>query len=151
MTTPSILSDKATARDAKVDRSGAVRSQKAVATVPDTTASATVIGMIRFEGGFSLDQLVVKSDDLTASTALLLHVGYVYDDDTTYSNDADAFFQSADIAQDAGSLVWPVADGRSNEGFVADAPGYIAITTAAAATDAAGDVHVMAVFHYDED
>lgn len=152
MTTPTILSDAASARGAKVDRSGAVRMQKAVATVPDTTASATVIGMIRFDKGFNLNGLAIKSDDLTAGTSLLLNVGYVYDDDTTYTNDADAFLQSTDIGQDGGSLVWPVADGRlTGVGFTAEAPVYIAVTTAAAATDVAGDISVIASFSYDAD
>lgn len=151
MTTPSILSDAATKRDAKVDRSGAVRAQKGTATIPDTTASATVIGMIRFEEGFNLQGLHVKSADLDSGTDVLLHVGYVYDDDSTYTNDADAFFQSSDIAQDGGSVVWPVADGNlTGVGFTAEAGGYIAITTAADATDAAGDITCIATFSYDQ-
>ena len=85
MTTPSILAD--TAGNAKVDRSGAVRSVSGQATIPDTTAADTIIGLIRFQEGFNLDQLAIKSSDIDAGTDLLIDVGYVYDDDTTYTND----------------------------------------------------------------
>ena len=148
MTTPSILAD--TADNAKIDRSGAVRSIKAVAAVPDTTVADTVVGMIRFQSGFSLDQLAITSDDLDAGTDLLLDVGYVYDDDITYTNDPNAFFDGLDIAQDAGSVVWPVADGLlTGIGFTAEADGYIAVTLTDNAAEADGDITVKALFSYD--
>lgn len=148
MTTPTILAD--TAGTAKVDRSGAVRSIKAVAAIPDTTAANTIVGMIRFQAGFSLDQLAITSDDLDAGTDLLLDVGYVYDDDTTYTNDPNAFFDGLDIAQDAGSVVWPIADGLlTGTGFVAEADGYITVQLTDNAAEADGDITVKALFSYD--
>lgn len=148
MTTPSILAD--TAGNAKVDRSGAVRSIKAAATVPASTAADTIVGMIRFNEGFSLDQLAVVSADLDTATNVTLDVGYVYDDDTTYTNDPDAFFDGLDIAQDAGSRVWPVADGLlTGTGFTAEADGYIVVQTKGASTTTEGDITVKALFSYD--
>lgn len=148
MTTPSILAD--TAGNAKVDRSGAVRSIKAVASVPDTTAADTIIGMVRFQKGFSLHQLAIVSDDLDAGTDLLLDVGFVYDEDTL-TDDPNAFLDGADIAQDAGSLVWPVADGLlTGTGFVAEADGYISVQLTDNAAEADGDITVKALFSYDD-
>lgn len=148
MTTPSILAD--TAGSAKVDRSGAVRSEKAIATIPAAAAADTIVGMIRFQEGFSLDQLAVVSEDLDTAINVTLDVGYVYDDDTTYTNDPDAFFDGLDIVQDAGSVVWPVADGLlTGTGFIAEADGYIVVQTKGAVTTTEGDVTVKALFSYD--
>lgn len=147
MTTPSILAD--TAGNAKVDRSGAVRSIKAAATIPASTAADTIVGMVRFQAGFSLDQLAVVSEDLDTATNVTLDVGFVYDDDTTYTNNPDAFFDGIDIVQDAGSVVWPVADGLlTGTGFVAEADGYIVVQTKGASTTTEGDVTVKALFSY---
>lgn len=150
MTTPTILSDAAASQDAKVDRSGAVRSQKASATIPASTAADTIIGLIRFEKGFELDQLAVNSDDLDSATNVTLDVGYVYDDNSTFTNDPDAFLDGSDIVQDAGSIVWPVADGLlTGEGFVAEGPGYIVAQIKGASTTTEGDIDAKALFSYD--
>lgn len=148
MTTPSILAD--TADNAKVDRSGAVRSISGQAEIPDTTAANTIVGLIRFQEGFTLDHLAIKSSDMDAGTDLLLDVGYVYDDDTTYTNDPNAFFDGLDIAQDAGSVVWPVADGLlTGVGFTAEADGYIVVQLTDNAAEADGTIDFKALFSYD--
>ena len=149
MTTPTILAD--TAGTAKVDRSGAVRSVKAVATLAASTAADTIVGMIRFQKGFSLDHFAVVSDDLDTATNSTLDVGYVYDDDTTYTDDPDAFFDGIDIVQAAStSDVWPVADGNLvGVGFEAEADGYIVVQIKGAATDTEGDITMKALFSYD--
>lgn len=149
MTTPSIFSDVAAARDAKVDRSGAVRSQKAVATIPASTAADTIVGMIRFDEGFSLDQLAIVSADLDTATNVTLDVGFVYDSASLTDNE-DAFFDGIDIVQDAGSVVYPVADGLlTGTGFVAEGSGYIVVQTKGASTTTEGDITVKALFSYD--
>ena len=148
MTTPSILSN--TADNAKVDRSGAVRSVSGQAAIADTTAAGTIVGLIRFQKGFNLDQLAIKSSDMDAGTDLLLDVGYVYDDDTTYTNDPNAFFDGLDIAQDAGSVVWPVADGLlTGVGFTAEADGYVVVQLTDNAVEADGTIDFKALFSYD--
>lgn len=148
MTTPSILSDKAS--QAKVDRSGAVRSEQATATVPATTAADTYIGLHKFQKGFTLDQLAVVSEDLDSATNVTLDIGYVYDDDSTYTNDPDAFFDGIDIVQDAGSVVWPVAGGLlAGEGFTAEGDGWIVARIKGAATTTEGDINSKALFSYD--
>lgn len=148
MTTPTILADSAV--NAKVDRSGAVRSISGQATIPNTTAANTYIGLIRFQKGFNLDQLAIKSSDMDAATDLLMDVGYVYDDNVTYTNDPNAFFDGLDIGQDAGSRVWPVADGLlTGVGFTAEADGYIVVQLTDNAAEADGTIDFKALFSYD--
>ena len=118
--------------------------------MPATTAADTIVGMIRFQEGFNLDQLAVKAGDLDTATNVTLDVGYVYDDDTTYTNDPDAFFDGIDIVQDAGSVVWPVADGLlTGIGFTAEADGYVVVQIKGAQTTTEGTVDVKALFSYD--
>ncbi len=150
MTTPSILSDAVSARDAKVDRSGAVRSQSANATVPATTAADAFVGLFQFDTGFSLDHLAIVSEDLDTATNVTLDVGFVYDDDTTFTNVPDAFFDGIDIVQDAGSVVWPIADGLlTGTGFIAQGPGHIVAQIKGAVTTTEGDITAKILFSYD--
>ena len=150
MTTPSIFSDTVLARDAKIDRSGAERSQSASATVPAATAADDIVGLFRFDTNFSLDQLAIVSGDLDTATNVTLDVGYVYDDDATFTDDPNAFFDGLDIVQDAGSVVWPVADGLlTGTGFIAQAPGYLVAQIKDAATTTEGDLTAKILFSYD--
>lgn len=152
MTTPTIFSDvAASTRSAKVDRSGAVRSVKAVAALPATAASGTIAGMIRFQKGMSLQKLDIKTDDLDTSTNVTLDVGYVYDDNVTFTDAPAAFLSASAIPQSAGSFVWPVASGLLvATGFVAAADGYIVARTGGGATTTAGNVTMNALLSYDQ-
>lgn len=147
MTTPSILSDVAAARDARVDRSGAVRSQKATAVVPASTPQDAIIGLIRFEAGFSLQHLALACADLDSSTNVTLDVGYVYDDGV--GDSLAAFVAASTIPQAGGSVVWPVAAGLLvGTGFVATKGGYITAQVNAATTTE-GNIVANALFSYD--
>jgi len=122
--------------------------QKTIATIPAVTVAGTNIGMIRFERNFSLVGLAIKSDDLDTGTAVLLDVGFLLDDTT--GEDDNAFLDNIDIAQDGGSLLWPVADGLlTGISFVATGGGWLSVTTRAASTTTAGDITVIAEFTYD--
>lgn len=148
MTTPTIFSDVAAqAYQAKVERNGDVVAQKAIATIPASTAAGTNIGMIRFQKGFTLTALAIVSADLDTGTTVVLDVGYLYDDTT--GEDDNAFFNDIDIAQDAGSVVWPIADGLlTGVSFTATGAGYLSITTRSGSTTTAGDITLIAQFTY---
>jgi hypothetical protein len=149
MTTPDIKAD--TADNARVDVTGAVRSIKATATVPATTATGKNVGMVRFQKGFSLVSFGLESEDLDTGTDVTLSVGYIYDDDDTYTDDPNAFVDASDIGQDAGSVVWPVADGLlTGSGFEAEAPGYLVIATGGGATTTEGDLTMIVNFTYNQ-
>ena len=148
MTTPTIFSDVAVNEfQAKSEPQGVI-AQKAVVTVPAVTVVATNLGMIRFQKNFSLISLAVVSDDLDTSTNVILDVGYLYDDTT--GEDPNAFLDDLDIAQDAGSRLWPVEDGLlTGLSFRATGDGYLSITTAGGSTTTAGDITLIATFTYD--
>ena len=88
------------------------------------------------------------SDDLDTGSNVLLDVGYLYDDTT--GEDDNAFFDNLDIAQDAGSRVWPADDGLlTGVSFVSTGEGYVSVTTRAGATTTEGDITMIAQFTYD--
>lgn len=151
MTNPTIFSDvagDATNRFVSRSEPQGVLAQKAIATIPASTTSGTNVGMIRFETNFSLTGLAIVSADLDTSTNVTLDVGYLYDGTT--GEDPDAFFNNLDIAQDAGSRVWPVDDGLlTGVSFVATGGGWINVQTGGGSTTTAGDITLIAQFTYD--
>jgi hypothetical protein len=149
MTTPTILSDvAANPFEAKRHVDGGVFVQKAIASIPAAAAADTNIGMIRIQKGASLVGLSITSDDLDTGTVVLLDVGFLLDNTT--GEDDNAFFDNLDIAQDAGSRVWPIDDGLlTGISFVAPEDGYISVTTRAAVTTTLGDITVIAALSYD--
>ena len=151
MSAPIIFSDKAGTLEnkfsAKVEPQG-ILAQKAIAEIPASTVVATDIGMIRFEKGWTLTGLDIVSDDLDSGTNVTLDVGYLLDGTT--GEDKDAFFSGLDIAQDAGSRVWPADDGLlTGISFTADEGGYLSVTTAGGSTTTLGNITVIAKFTYD--
>lgn len=151
MTTPTIMSDVAAAggtKGARVDRSGAVRSQKGTAAVPSGAATGTIIGMIPFNKGMSLQHLAVLSAAL--GTSVTIDVGYVYTDNVTFTDAPAALVSASTVAAAGGSVVWPIAAGLLvGTGFVAQGDGYLTIRTGGATTTTAGSVVVNALLSYD--
>lgn len=147
MTTPTIFSDVASLPFVAKSEPQGVLAQKAIAAIPAGTVAGTNIGMIRFNKGFSLTSLALKSDDLDSATGVVVDVGYLYD--ATIGEDDNAFFNDIDIAQDGGSVVWPIADGLlTGTSFIATGDGYLSITTGAASTTTAGNITAIAQFTY---
>lgn len=151
MTTPTLFSDVAGTSTnkfiAKSEPQGVI-AQKFILTVPASTTSGTNAGLIRFEKGFSLTGLGIVSADLDTGTDVTLSVGYLYDDTT--GEDDNAFLSAIDIAQDAGSVIWPIADGLlTGVSFVATGGGYLSLTTGGGSTTTAGDITGIAQFTYD--
>ena len=124
-------------------------SQKGIATVAAASGTGTDIGMIPFQEGWSLIGFSIVSDDLDTGTDVTLDVGYLYDD-SNLTDDPNAFLSAADIAQDGGSLIWPIADGLlTGVGFTSEGSGFLTITTGGGATTTAGDITLTATFTYD--
>lgn len=143
MTTPTLFADVALNEfQAKSEPQG-VLAQQATITVPSGTTQDSVIGMIRFQAGWTLTHLALTSDDLGAVT---FDVGYVFDGTT--GEDVDAYF--AGIA-DATDFVWPANGASLNvaEELIAEDDGYLAITVRGGDTSVEGDVKVLAQFTYD--
>lgn len=150
MTTPTIFSNTAgNAYQAKHKAQGLL-AERAVATIPAATGTGVNVGMIRFQKGFHLLEFDIKTDDLDTGTNVTLNVGYIYDDNVTFTNVPAAFLSASTIAQTGTSTVWPVAAGLlTGIGFTAEAPGYIVVQTAGGATTTSGDVSLRAQFTYD--
>ena len=151
MTAPTVFSDVAgTATNtfsAKSEPQG-VLAQKFVLTLAAAVAADTNCALIRFQKGFSLTDLSLVATDMDTATTLVLDVGYLYDGTT--GEDDNAFFNDLDIGQDAGSVIWPIADGLlTGTSFVATGPGYLTLTTRGEAIEVAGTVTGIAKFTYD--
>lgn len=154
MTTPNVFSTKAT-ESAKKDSFGAVRGEKGSVSADTSVDTGDNLALIRFQDGFSLNQLtlaVASGAVFDSGTALTLKVGYLYDDSTLTEND-DAFFTAADIAQTGGgTLVWPSdSTALQTTGFTAQGSGYISVTIAGSDVNTTdGVLNFNALFTYDE-
>lgn len=132
MTTPTYVSSKYAADDSaylkcKVDRSGAARAEYFSTSVTAAAASGVIIGLVPFQKGarfvFGASQIHVT--DMDTDSDLTLDVGFVYDDNTTYTNDEDAFASQLTTGQ-AGGLC--TLDEHAGLSFQAEANGWISMT-----------------------
>lgn len=152
MTTPSIYPTKysGTYKDflnTKVDRDGCNRTQYTTVTVPSGTTTSTVIGLVPFNKGFRFSQ---GSSQLYIANigdgSFTFDIGYVYDDNATYTNDPDAFASALTTGQAGGLITFDEFAGLS---WVAEANGWIAVTTGGSTTDASGAIQGQIVGCYD--
>ncbi|MDP9195209.1 MAG: hypothetical protein M3O22_00295 [Pseudomonadota bacterium] len=152
MTTPSIVPTKYAGDDgdfliAKIDRSGALRMEYVSVSVPSGTATSTVVGLVPFRKGARFiqgaTQLYVEN---IGDGSFTFNVGYVYDDNTTYTNDDDAFASALTTGQAGGLITFDEHAGLS---WVADADGWIVATTGGSTTDNTGVIKGQACLAYD--
>ena len=149
MTTPTIFAEGSERLTlAPVLRNGGAQHVSRTVTVPASTVVTTIIGMIPFQKGARVNYggTSILSDDLDTGTDVVLDVGFVYDDDTTFTNDPNAFIAASTVAQAGGIDLFDATAGYT---FVAEADGFIAITTGGGATTTAGDITMDAVISYD--
>lgn len=153
MTTPTVYPTKYTATSAdfnraKIDRSGATRVEYVSVSVPSSTAASTVVGLVPFRKGarFVQGASQLYTADLDTGTSVTLDIGYVYDDNTTYTNDPDAFASAITTAQTGGLISFDEFAGLS---WVAAADGWIAVTTGGGSTTTTGAIQGQVVLAYD--
>jgi len=144
MTTPTIAPTKWSKTDTdylvtKVRRDGSVQAEVGSVSVPSSTASGTVIGLFPFKKGFSLLQGAsqIHIADLDTGTSFTNEIGFVYDDNVTYTNDPDAFAASNTTGQSAGVVALSAVAGTP---WVAQADGWIAVTTGGGTTTTTGNI-----------
>lgn len=151
MTTPSIVQtgyngDSLDYLKARVSSNGDLRLAVGSVTVPASTASGTVIGLEPFRKGARLGYgSRIYSADLDTATTVTATFGYVYDDNTTYTNDPDAFNASLTV-QSAGMSEMTAVAGMT---WVAEADGWFAVTTGGGSTTTAGDLTFSLEIGYD--
>lgn len=138
MTTPSIIPTQYVGLtypwlQAPVDRSGALRMVEGAVSIPATTATDAIIGLVPFQAGarFHIDGASIWSADLDSSTNVTMDIGYVFDQDATYTNDLDAWV-SASTAPQAGGFLTP--DEKEGLSFVAGSNGWLTAQVNAATT-----------------
>lgn len=153
MTTPSVLPFKYNgtqvdfAKTEGVDRSGASRIQQGSVTVPSGTAANEFIGLIPFNKGarFNIGDKDIHVADIGAGTTTI-NLGYVYDNDTDFINNPDAWLSGGTAIQAGGFLTVGSEAGLS---FVAEADGWLVTQIVTAATDTEGDITFNIVQAYD--
>jgi len=152
MTTPSVVPTKynGTYTDflkTKVDRDGCVRIVQDVISVPSGTAANAYVGLVPFNKGarFIINDKSIYCGDFGAGTTTV-NVGYIYDDNVTYTNDVDAWASLSTAAQSGGYVTVDETVGLS---FVAEANGWLAVQLIAAAADATASITFQVGVAYD--
>lgn len=131
MTTPTVLptgfaGDDTDFLKAVVDRQGVPRLVQGTVAIPTSLATASNIGLHPFRKGARLCyDTALHITDVDSGTNVTLDVGYVYDDDASYSNDTDAFVDGSTAPQ-TGGFILPTGSTGSVTGmtFVAEADGW---------------------------
>jgi len=143
MTTPSIVPTNRTGtyRDylqTKVDKSGASRTEATSVSVPSGTTTTTIVGLIPFNKGFRMSvggtQLAVGA----LGTSVTIDIGYVYSDNTTYTNDPDAFASGLTVAAAGGLIVFDESVGLG--AFTAEADGWVVAVIGGTTTGTTGSI-----------
>lgn len=152
MTTPNIVPTQyqAAATDfltVKTDRSGAARVYAGTVSVPSGTVATSIVGLVPFRKGarFAIGDKSVYCGNFGAATTTV-DLGYIYNDNVTFTNDVDAW-ASAATAPQAGGFV--TVDEIVGHTFVAAADGWIAATINTANADATADISFNFVGAYD--
>ena len=143
MTTPTILPTgfDGTSKDylrAKVERDGCLRTQYSTVTIPASTATTTIVGLVPFQKGFRLNsgatQLAIA--DLDTSTNVTIDIGYVYKTGSTGTDDPNAFGSTLTTAQAGGYITFD--EPTTDLPFVAADDGWIALTVGGGTTTTSG-------------
>lgn len=152
MTLPTIVDTQydGTATDflkVKSDRSGAAREYVGVVSVPSGTAANAYVGLIPFNKGarFHIDDKSVYCGNFGAGTTTV-NLGYIYNDNTTYTNDVDAWASLSTAAQSGG---WITVDEIEGMSFVAAADGWVTVQLIAADADATANIVFQITGAYD--
>lgn len=134
LTLPTYVSTKYTAaaadfRNAKVDRSGAVRNQAFITNITAAAASDALIGLIPFQKGFRLAGLPhIVVSNLDTDSDLTLDFGYTYYDSTLGTSDPDAFGTQITTGQAGGTITFDGITATTFTSFVAEADGWLTMT-----------------------
>ena len=134
----------------KADKSGALRSSNFLVTVPASTVSGTVIGLVPVRKGARLHLAAcrITSDDLDTNNAVTASVGIVYDDTTNNTSVPAVYVGTGSTALNTGSAFTLLTTDAADK-YVATGSGWVAITTAAASTTTSGTVHGVLAITYD--
>lgn len=152
MTTPTIVpvgyaGDATDFKKVKRDTFGAVRNVKGSVSVVSGTAAGAYVGLVPFQKGatFLISNASVHCADFGAGTTVV-DLGIIYDDDSTHTNDEDAFVSASTAAQSGGFLTVDEIAGLTLE---TEADGWLAVKLETAAADATADITFNVGVAYD--
>lgn len=117
------------------DNFGADRTVERSGEITSSTDATNLVNLVKFQKGAKIADLVLEASGIGA-TDLTMAVGYTYDD-TSLTDDTDAFFTALTIGQTGGGFaVWP-ADSASLSvtGFEAEGEGQLVVETGGGAID----------------
>ncbi len=133
----------------KVDRSGALRSSNFLVTVPTTTASATVIGLVPVRKGARLHLPACRvTVDALGSNSETHEIGIVYSDTTNNTSVPAKYLATGGTDLQAGGLITLLATDAADS-YVVTGDGWVAVTTQVAATTTQGTYHGVLAITYD--
>lgn len=154
MTLPSIVPTgfAATSADfakAKADRSGAVRCYPFTVSIPTTTVSTTIVGLVPVRKGARLviGSTKIEVDDLDSSTNVTMSLGIVYDDATNNTTNQTLFVVSATTPQAGG--IFTLVNSYTVASYAATGDGWICATVGGGSTTTLGTVHGQVGISYD--
>lgn len=131
----------------KCDRDGCARLVQDSVSVPSGTTANSYVGLVPFNKGarFQINDKSIYADNFGAGSTTL-NVGYIYSDNTTYTNDVDAWASLSTAAQSGGFIT---VDERQGLSFVAEADGWLAVQLIAADADATASIYFQVSVSYD--
>lgn len=129
------------------DNGGAQRIVQGVVSVTSGTTANSYAGLVPFRKGarFQIGDKSIHAGNFGAGTTTL-NVGYIYNDNTTYTNDVDAWASLNTAAQAGGFVTVDEIEGLS---FVAQADGWLAVQLIAADADATANLTFQVGVAYD--
>lgn len=132
----------------KRDTFGAMRMVSGTVTVPDATAVGAFVGLVPFQKGarFFIHDKSVHVTDIDAGTDSTLNLGYIYDDNTSFINDVDAWVSASTAGQAGGWLTIDEVEGMT---FVAEGNGWLVVENEANITEAEGTITFNVGVAYD--
>lgn len=131
----------------KKDTSGAMRLITGSVSIPATTASTTVVGLMPFNKGMKLGYgSRVYCADLDTATTVTLDIGYTYYDSTTGTSDPNAYVAASTAPQSGGMIEMTDVAGMPD---TMEADGWVTATIGAGATTTTGSLTFNLSFAYD--
>lgn len=131
----------------KSDKSGAMRIVTGTVTVPASTASGTVIGLMPFNKGMKLGYgSRVYVADLDTSTNVTLNIGYQYYDSATGTSQNAGYVSGSTAPQTAG-MIEMTAVTSMNDTMLGD--GWIVAVTGGGSTTTSGAITFNLAIAYD--
>lgn len=131
----------------KKDTFGALRQVKGTVTVTSGLSTGSYVGLVPFQKGatFTINNASVYCADFGGASTTV-DLGIIYDDNSSFTNDEDAFASASTAAQSGGFVTVDEVEGMTLE---TEGNGWLAVKIEGAATDAEADITFNVGVAYD--